>query len=416
MSTPGARLALAAVLALGLMLAGCGAERKSCRQWMEQQRREVKAAERAPLTPPKKFTPQALHVRLEPSSRSAPEADGGPAGSRQPNSLLAAGINRRKEPLEAYPLDSMRMVGSVVTRRPYALREGVDNLLYQVKAGDYIGQNYGVITIDLGDRTGRWRDRAGRSGRVDRTRQRPPTSRRRRDEAQPGESDHEHGGRVRALAPRAGIGAPLAGGPERDPVDQQHAAGHLRGGPHRTQRAAGRRSAGFTIQTPPRIAIDLPGVSNALGRNPSRSTRATCAASTSRRPASARACAQPRRRPTKAQLQGKSLVLVVDTAPPRWRSRPSTGRAGALRREPNREQLALKDIDFRRGNDGAGRVVVELPNNQVGVDIRQQGQSLVVEFLRSTPARTACASVSTSPTSARRCRASPPRSRVTACA
>jgi type IV pilus assembly protein PilQ len=44
----------------------------------------------------------------------------------------------------------------------------------------------------------------------------------------------------------------------------------------------------------------------------------------------------------------------------------------------------LKDIDFRRGADGAGRVVVDLANNQVGVDIRQQGQNLVVEFLRST--------------------------------
>ena len=50
----------------------------------------------------------------------------------------------------------------------------------------------------------------------------------------------------------------------------------------------------------------------------------------------------------------------------------------------NRSTVALKDIDFRRGADGAGRVIVELPNNQVGVDIRQQGQSLVVEFLRSS--------------------------------
>src|SRR3989442_15487523 len=41
-------------------------------------------------------------------------------------------------------------------------------------------------------------------------------------------------------------------------------------------------------------------------------------------------------------------------------------------------------MDCRCGADGAGRVVVELPNNQVGVDIRQQGQTLVVEFLRST--------------------------------
>jgi type IV pilus assembly protein PilQ len=50
----------------------------------------------------------------------------------------------------------------------------------------------------------------------------------------------------------------------------------------------------------------------------------------------------------------------------------------------NREQLPLKDIDFRRGPDGAGRVVVGLASTQVGVDIRQQGQTLVVEFLRST--------------------------------
>jgi type IV pilus assembly protein PilP len=66
--------------------------------------------------------------------------------AKQPNSLLAAEINRRKEPLEAYPLDSMQMVGSVTkTGRPYALLK-VDNLLYQVKPGDYLGQNYGKIT------------------------------------------------------------------------------------------------------------------------------------------------------------------------------------------------------------------------------------------------------------------------------
>ncbi|MDQ6681474.1 MAG: type IV pilus secretin PilQ family protein, partial [Pseudomonadota bacterium] len=50
----------------------------------------------------------------------------------------------------------------------------------------------------------------------------------------------------------------------------------------------------------------------------------------------------------------------------------------------NRSQLPLREIDFRRGADGAGRVVVELPNNQVGVDIHQQGTSLIVEFLRSS--------------------------------
>jgi type IV pilus assembly protein PilP len=134
-----------ALMALAL-LAGCGAEQEELTQWMEQQRREVKPNV-TPLTPPKKFSPQA-YVALngvEPFSAQkltvALKQE-----ARQPNSLLAAEINRRKEPLEAYPLDSMRMVGSVNrSGRPYALLR-VDNLLYQVKQGDYLGQNYGKIT------------------------------------------------------------------------------------------------------------------------------------------------------------------------------------------------------------------------------------------------------------------------------
>jgi type IV pilus assembly protein PilP len=134
-----------ALMALAL-LAGCGAEQEELTQWMEQQRREVKPNV-TPLTPPKKFSPQA-YVALngvEPFSAQkltvALKQE-----ARQPNSLLAAEINRRKEPLEAYPLDSMRMVGSVNRQgRPYALLR-VDNLLYQVKQGDYLGQNYGKIT------------------------------------------------------------------------------------------------------------------------------------------------------------------------------------------------------------------------------------------------------------------------------
>lgn len=137
----GVALAFAAAL-----LAGCGAEQEELTQWMEQQRREVKPNV-TPLTPPKKFTPQPYTSisGVEPFSAQkltvALKQE-----ARQPNSLLAAEINRRKEPLEAYPLDSMRMVGSVSRNgRPYALLR-VDNLLYQVKSGDYIGQNYGKIT------------------------------------------------------------------------------------------------------------------------------------------------------------------------------------------------------------------------------------------------------------------------------
>ncbi len=134
------------VCAAAAVGAGCSSEQEELTQWMDQQRREVKPNVVA-ITAPKKFNPQIYlaMTSVEPFSTQkltvALKQE-----ARQTNSLLASEINRRREPLEAYPLDSMMMVGSVTrTGRPYALLK-VDNLLYQVKAGDYLGQNYGKIT------------------------------------------------------------------------------------------------------------------------------------------------------------------------------------------------------------------------------------------------------------------------------
>ena len=136
----------AAVACLALVLVGCSADTDELQQWMDQQRREVKPNV-TPLTPPKKFdpAPYTMTQAVEPfSSQKLTVALKQEA--RQPNSLLAAELNRRKEPLEAYPLDSMSMVGSVNKQgQPFALLR-VDNLLYQVKVGDYLGQNYGRVT------------------------------------------------------------------------------------------------------------------------------------------------------------------------------------------------------------------------------------------------------------------------------
>jgi type IV pilus assembly protein PilP len=145
-ATPAPSRLLVAMGVVAFALTACGGEQDELTQWMEQQRREVKPSVE-PLSPPKKFEPQpyAMLASVEPFSNQKltvalkPEV-------KQPNSLLTAELNRRKEPLEAYPLDSMSMVGSVVRAgRPYALLR-VDNLLYQVKQGDYLGQNYGKIT------------------------------------------------------------------------------------------------------------------------------------------------------------------------------------------------------------------------------------------------------------------------------
>ena len=169
MTTRFALATLATLLAASF--AGCTGEQDELAQWMEQQKREVKPTVQ-PLSPPKKFDPQAYSALagVDPFSQQkltvALKQE-----ARQPNSMLAAEINRRKEPLEAYPLDSMSMVGSVAKHgQPYALLR-VDNLLYQVKVGDYLGQNYGKITkiteTDISlreivqDAAGEWIERPG---------------------------------------------------------------------------------------------------------------------------------------------------------------------------------------------------------------------------------------------------------------
>jgi type IV pilus assembly protein PilP len=136
---------MAAAFGLALVLQGCADDQDELAQWMDQQKREVKPSVE-PLNPPKKFIPQAYGALtgVEPFSTQKLSV-ALKQEARQPNSLLAAEINRRKEPLEAYPVDSMAMVGSVVrSGQQFALLK-VDNLLYQVKAGDYLGQNYGKI-------------------------------------------------------------------------------------------------------------------------------------------------------------------------------------------------------------------------------------------------------------------------------
>jgi type IV pilus assembly protein PilP len=145
---PAGRLVLLSLCVAAV--AGCGAELDELQQWMEQQRREVKANV-PPLQPPKKFDPQpyASADAVEPFSTQklavAMKRD-----ERAPSSLLAGELKRRKEPLEAYPLDNMVMVGSVNKQgRPFALLR-VDGLLYQVKVGDYMGQNYGRV-LRIGD-------------------------------------------------------------------------------------------------------------------------------------------------------------------------------------------------------------------------------------------------------------------------
>ncbi len=142
---------------------------------------------------------------------------------------------------------------------------------------------------------------------------------------------------------------------------------------------------GFTVQTPPRVALDLPGVANGMGKSVIdinqgnlRSVSIAEAGERTRLVLNLRQSANYR-----TELQGKVLVVVLENS-----SAPalaaSSGEPLQFAAPQNRDQLPLRDIDFRRGADGAGRIIVSLASTQVGVDIRQQGQTLVLEFLRSS--------------------------------
>lgn len=139
---------------------------------------------------------------------------------------------------------------------------------------------------------------------------------------------------------------------------------------------------GFTIQSPARIALDFPGVSSSMARSAIalnlgnlRSANVVQAGERTRVVLNLKASTA-----YSAQIQGKSLLIILE---PVAVAAPTTLATAVFAENGNREVLPLKDIDFRRGTDASGRIVVDLANNQVGVDIRQQGKSLVVEFLKT---------------------------------
>ena len=130
-------------------LAGCGhSGEEDLRAWMDELRATTRPRV-TPLTEPKQFIPQSYigDSGADPFSvtklTQALRRDSVQSVSNA--SLVAPEMARRKQPLEAYPLDAMVMVGSLnKTGTPTALLS-VDKLLYQVRVGDYLGQNYGKI-------------------------------------------------------------------------------------------------------------------------------------------------------------------------------------------------------------------------------------------------------------------------------
>lgn len=141
---------------------------------------------------------------------------------------------------------------------------------------------------------------------------------------------------------------------------------------------------GFATQSPARIALDFPETANSMGRSlveinqgNLKSVNVVQAGNRSRVVLNLKQSTTYR-----TQMEGNALLVSLEPVATSGSVQPAP--ATVFAEDGNSGIVPIKDVDFRRGADGSGRVVVGLANNQVGVDIRQQGKDITVEFLRSS--------------------------------
>lgn len=141
---------------------------------------------------------------------------------------------------------------------------------------------------------------------------------------------------------------------------------------------------GFATQSPPRIALDFQGIVNASGKSVYEINLGNLKSVNVVQAGDRARIVLNLKTPTayRTELQGNSLLLAMESG--QSEAQVSSTRSSVFSEAQNREILPLKDIDFRRGADGSGRVVVNLSSNQVGVDLQQQSKGISVEFMRSS--------------------------------
>ena len=132
-----------AIVMCCLGLAACGGgDQEDIQGWMSEQAKGMRGAVK-PLPEIKPFAVVEYSVAdlVQPfqADRIEPERQAARGG-------LRPDPNRRREPLEAFPLESLRMVGMLAQNRAAHALIQADAHVHQVRVGNYLGQNYGVVT------------------------------------------------------------------------------------------------------------------------------------------------------------------------------------------------------------------------------------------------------------------------------
>ncbi len=148
--------------------------------------------------------------------------------------------------------------------------------------------------------------------------------------------------------------------------------------------------ASFAVTNPARIALDLPNIANGLGKNAidigEGDVRSVSVVEVANRTRMVFNLTRSMTYTTK--LEGKSLLVTIDAAPQgvvkdvalvTKFAEPAPASAAA--------RQSIRDVDFRRGNNGEGRIIVDLSSSGIGIDIRQQGRNVIVDFANTSMPR-----------------------------
>jgi type IV pilus assembly protein PilQ len=141
--------------------------------------------------------------------------------------------------------------------------------------------------------------------------------------------------------------------------------------------------AGFTVNNPPRIAFDFPNTTSALGRATQevgegdlRSINVVQAGDRTRLVFNLNRVSA-----YDTQIDGRALLITLQGAGATAATAGMTTQFAQA--QPGDARHALRDIDFRRGNAGEGRVVIDLSDNAVGIDLKVQGRTIVIDFINT---------------------------------
>ncbi len=134
------RLTLMLPLAAFLVLPGCSDQQDDLRHWMTESSKDLKPNLK-PLPPIQQAVPVVYEgaAKIDPFRAAKLEPD-------KKSGMFMPDANRRKEPLESFPLESLKMVGVLIKKGQSHAIVAADKTLHQVKVGNYLGQNYGQIT------------------------------------------------------------------------------------------------------------------------------------------------------------------------------------------------------------------------------------------------------------------------------